>query len=359
MNAAWIAATALQTTLLGFRVRIVDPTWLWLAPLGVVAGAIAALCVVRRWRRARAVVPEPRRDQVLPRGGAAQGVFRSGLFGLGLCLLSLAASGPQCGERTEIVKRTGIDLVVALDASTSMLARDVKPSRLDRAKLEVTALLDRLRGDRVGLVVFAGEAFVQCPLTTDYSAAKLFLRAVDPGSMPQQGTAIAGALREARRVLDGGARGGAGKAVLLITDGEDNQGDALEAAKELGDAGIHVYAVAVGNSEGEPIPLVDAKGNVTGYKKDRDGRTVLTRTDVQGLRELTDRAGGKVLTAGGADLGVAFLVDELEKMQKGELESRLAVQYDDRYPYVAWPAFAILCAAAALGEGRLRPGRLP
>lgn len=357
MNAGWIVAAAFQTTLLGFRLRIVNPTWLWLAPFGLLAGGIAAVCVARRWRRARSAVPAPRREQVLPSGGASQGIFRSSLFGLGLFLLSVAAAGPQCGERTEIVKRSGIDLVVALDASTSMLARDVKPSRLERAKVEVTALLDRLRGDRVGLVVFAGEAFVQCPLTTDYSATKLFLRAVDPGSMPQQGTGIAAALREARRVLDGGARGGAGKAVLLITDGEDNQGDALDAAKELGDAGIRVYAVAVGSTEGEPIPLVDAKGNVTGYKKDRDGRTVLTRTDLAGLRELTDRAGGKVLTAAGADLGIAAVVDELEKMQKGELESRLAVQYDDRYPYVAWPAFAVLCAAAALGEGRLRRRR--
>ena len=352
-----LLATALQTTLLGFRVRIVDPVWLWLSPLGIATGATAAFCVWRRWRRARSAVPATRREQVLPGGGASQGVLRGGLLGIGLSLLSVAAAGPQCGERTEIVKRTGIDLVVALDASTSMLARDVKPSRLERAKVEVTALLDRLRGDRVGLVVFAGEAFVQCPLTTDYSAAKLFLRAVDPAAMPQQGTAIAGALREARRVLDGGARGGSGKAVLLITDGEDNQGDAAEAAKELGEAGIHVYAVAVGSEEGEPIPLADAKGNVTGYKKDRDGRTVLTRTDTAGLRELTDRAGGKVLTTSGADLGVSAIADELEKLQKGELESRLAVQYDDRYGYVAWPAFVLLCAAGALGEGRLRRRR--
>jgi len=349
-----ILAAALQTTLLGFRLRIADPVWLWIAPLGLLAGLIAALRSWQRHRKARALLPADRRERILPGSGGSQGILRGGFFGTGLLLLFVAAAGPQCGERTEIVKRSGIDLVVALDASTSMLARDVKPSRLERAKVEVTALLDRLRGDRVGLVVFAGESFVQCPLTTDYSAARLFLRAIDPAAMPQQGTAIAGALQEAKRVLDGGTRGGAGRAVLLITDGEDNEGEALDAAKELGDAGTRVYAVAVGNEEGDPIPLTDSKGNVTGYKKDREGRTVLTRTDVAGLRDLTERAGGKVLTADGADLGVGAVAAELEKLQKGEVESRLAVQYDDRYPYVAWPAFALLCAAAALAEGPLR-----
>jgi len=349
-----VIAAAIQTTILGLRLRILDPIWLWIAPLGLVVGALAAWRSWQRAQRARRLVPQERSARVLPGTGSAQGVLRGSALGTALLLLFVGAAGPQCGERTEIVKRSGVDLVIALDASTSMLARDVKPSRLERAKVEVTALLDKLHGDRVGLVVFAGEAFVQCPLTTDYSAAKLFLRAVDPAAMPQQGTAIAGALREARRVLDAGGRGGVARAVLLITDGEDNEGDAADAAKDLGDAGIRVYAVAVGSEDGEPIPLTDGKGSVTGYKKDREGRTVLTRTDVKGLGELTSRAGGKVLTASGADLGVGAIFLELEKLQKGELESRLAVQYDDRYPYVAWPAFALLCAAAALGEGRFR-----
>src|SRR5438477_118740 len=346
--------TGIQTTLLGQHLRIVSPIWLWLAPLGLLIGALAAYRAWQRQQQIAHLVPAQRFSRVLQHSGTAQGIARGSVLGVGLFFLFFAAAGPQCGERTELVKRTGIDLVIALDASNSMLARDVKPSRLDRAKLEVTALLDRLKGDRVGLVVFAGDSFVQCPLTTDYSAARLFLRAVDPAAMPQQGTAIAAALWEAKRVLEGGGRGSAAKAVLLITDGEDQQGEALKAASELGDAGIRIYAVPVGSEAGEPIPVVDKNGNVTGYKKDREGRTVLTRTDVAGLRELSSRGGGKVLSAAGADLGVGGVVDELEKLQKGELESRLAVQYDDRYPYVAWPALALLCAAAALGEGPLR-----
>ena len=345
--------TGIQTTLLGLHLRIVTPILLWLAPVGLLVGALAALRAWRRQQQIALLVPGQRFGKVLQNAGTAQGIARGSTLGLGLFFLFLAAAGPQCGERTELVKRTGIDLVIALDASNSMLARDVKPSRLDRAKLEVTALLDRLKGDRVGLVVFAGDAFVQCPLTTDYAAARLFLRAVDPSSMPQQGTAIANALLESKRVLDGGGRGQAAKAVLLITDGEDQQGDALKYASELGDAGIRIYAVPVGNESGEPIPIVDKYGNVTGYKKDKEGRTVLTRTDVAGLRDLASRGNGLVLRGTGSDLGVLQLLPELDKLQKGDLESRLSVQFDDKYMWFAWPAFALLCIAAALGEGPL------
>jgi Ca-activated chloride channel family protein len=345
---------AVQTTVLGLRLRIADPLWLWLAPVALLVGAWAAGVAVRRHSRAARLLPQPRRAQLLPELSGTQGALRSSALGLGLSLLFVAAAGPQCGERTEIVKRAGVDLVIALDASTSMLARDVKPSRLERAKVEVSALLDQLKGDRVGLVVFAGEAFVQCPLTTDYGAAKLFLRAVDPHNMPQQGTAIAEALDEARRVLDGGSRGGAGKAVLLLTDGEDFEGDAAQVAAQLAEAGIRVYAAPVGTEAGEPIPLTDAQGNVTGYKKDREGKTVLTRVDVNALREVAEKGGGKLLAGSAMGVGVSQLVAELDKMQKGELESRLTVQYDERYGALAWPAFALLAVGAALGEGRFR-----
>jgi Ca-activated chloride channel family protein len=346
--------TGIQTTLLGQHIRVLTPLLLWIAPLGLIAGVLAAVRSWQRQQRVMALVPGPRLGHVIQGGGSSQGIAKGSLLGLGLFFLFVAAAGPQCGERTELVKRTGIDLVVALDASNSMLARDVKPSRIERAKLEVTALLDRLNGDRVGLVVFAGDAFIQCPLTTDYSAARLFLRAVEPVSMATQGTAIADALYEAREVLEGGGRGEAGKAVLLITDGEDQRGDAIAAVSALADAGIRIFAVAVGGTEGEPIPMLDREGNLTGSKKDKEGRTVLTRTDVAGLRDLTARGNGLLLTASGADLGVLKFLPELEKIQKGEIESRLSVQYDDKYAWFAWPAFALLCAAAALGEGPLR-----
>jgi Ca-activated chloride channel family protein len=349
-----LAIAAMQGSLFGLRVRVLTPVFLWLAPLGLLGGVWLALRAYQRQQRAAAGIAGPRRAQVIRGASPQQGVLRGSSLGLGLMLVCIAAAGPQCGEKTEVVKRTGVDLVIALDASNSMLARDIKPSRLERAKLEIGALLDKLKGDRVGLVVFAGEAFVQCPLTIDYSAARLFLRAVDPGSMPQQGTALSQALRESKRVLDGGGRTGSARVVLLLTDGEDHEGDVEAAAQELGEANIKLFAAAIGSEAGEPIPVLDAKGNVTGYKKDKEGKTVLTRTDVNGLRDLAAKAGGVLVRGQNGDLGISQLVDELDRMQRGELESRLSVQYADRYPWFAWPAFALLLLAACLGEGPLR-----
>ena len=350
---AAVLATSLQTTLFGARVRIVQPLFLWLSPLGLLLGAAVAVRAFLRQRRALALVPPQRREKILRGAGVVQGTLRGSSLGLGLVLLCIAAAGPQCGDRTEVVKRSGVDLVIALDASTSMLARDVRPSRLERARLEISALLDKLKGDRVGIVIFAGEAFVQCPLTIDYSAARLFLRAVDPLTMPQQGTAVAAALREARRVLDGGGRPGAGKVVVLVSDGEDQEGEALAAAQELADAGIKLFTVPVGSEAGEPIPLLDKAGNVSGYKKDREGHTVLTRANLSAMRELAARGGGAMLQGEAGGLGLDKLIPELDRMQRGEFESRLTVQYDERYPLFAWPAFALLCLGAALGEGAL------
>jgi Ca-activated chloride channel family protein len=347
--------SALQGSLFGQRVRVVDPLWLWASPLVLALGIVFLARVILRHERARALIPDARHSQLVPGAGRSQGALRASAMTLGLLLLCFAAAGPQCGERTEIVKRTGIDLVIALDASASMLARDVKPSRLERARLELFAMLDQLKGDRVGLVVFAGEAFVQCPLTVDYSAAKLFLRAVDPSQMPQQGTAVAAALLESRRVLEGGGRSGAAKVVLLLSDGEDHEGAADKAAQEFAEAGIKLYTVAVGTEAGEPIPVLDKGGAVTGYRKDRAGQTVLTRTDVAGLQALAEKGGGALLRGGnGGDLGLSKMVEELDRMQRGDLESRLSVQYDDKHQWFAWPALLLLSLAAALGEGKLR-----
>lgn len=345
-------ATPLSFQVLGAPARLADPGALWL--LAAVA-ALAALGAVQLHRRrallARLAGPQARR--VAPAAGAARPAARLGLSVTGLALLALALARPQCGTRAELATRSGVDLVVALDVSRSMLARDVKPDRLGRAVLEVGALLDGLAGDRVGVVVFAGEAFVQCPLTTDYAAARLFLRAVGPQSVPRQGSDLGNALQAARQVLEGAApAAGRAKVVLLVTDGEDLEGGAREAAARLAEAGVRIDALAVGTAAGEPIPVTDGAGRVTGYKKDRAGEPVVTRLDLATLREVVARGGGELWELGSADRGVAAFRAALDRLEKSELATRLVVQYEDRYAAAAFPAFLLLLGALLLPEAR-------
>lgn len=346
------AAAPLSFQVLGAPARLAEPEALWL--LAAVAALLvlgAALLVRRRAQLSATFGPQARR--VAPRAGAGRPAARLGLSLTGLALLALALARPQCGTRTELAKRTGVDVVIALDVSRSMLARDVKPDRLSRAVLEVGGLLEQLAGDRVGLVVFAGQAFVQCPLTTDYAAARLFLRAVGPQSVPQQGSDLGNALTASLEVLEGAqAAAGRAKVVLLVTDGEDLEGAGREAAARLAEAGVRIHALAVGTTAGEPIPLTDAAGQVTGYKKDRGGDPVVTRLDPSTLRALTEAGGGEVWEPGSPDRGTAAFAAALDKLEQGELETRLTVAYDDQYARFALPAFLLLLAALLLPEGR-------
>jgi len=349
-------AAPLPFQVLGAPARLFAPEALWLL---VAVAALAALGVVQLARRRALLdrVAGPQRERLAPRAGGTRPAVRLGLSLTGLALLALALSRPQCGSRTELSRRSGVDVVIALDVSRSMQARDVPPDRLTRALLEVGGMLDDLAGDRVGLVVFAGEAFVQCPLTTDYAAARLFLRAVTPESVPQQGSDVGNALQAARQVLEGSEQGGGrSKVVLLVSDGEDLEGEARRAAAQLGEAGIRVHALAVGTAAGEPVPLLGPDGEVRGYRKDRSGQPVVTRLDRATLEAVTGAASGEVFEIGSADHGPAALRAALATLEKGELTSRLTVEYEDRFAYAAWPALALLLLALLLPEGR-RPAR--
>jgi Ca-activated chloride channel homolog len=343
-------SSPLTFQVLGAPARLLAPGALWLLLL------VAALAGLAAWRllQRRALLQRtagPQAGRLAPRAGLLRPAGRVSLWLTGLLLLAVALSRPQCGTRTELSRRYGVDLVVLLDVSRSMLARDVAPDRLTRATLEVGALLDQLAGDRVGVVVFAAEAFVQCPLTTDYQAARLFLRSVGPGSVPQQGSDLGHALRAARQVLEQGENSqGRGKVVLVVSDGEDLEGDAGEAARALGEAGIRIHALAVGTTAGEPIPLLDARGAVAGYKKDRSGQPVVTRLDLSTLRDVTSRGGGEVFDLDSPDHGLPAFKAALDGLQKSELTSRLSVQFEDRYALAALPALLLLLAGLLLGE---------
>lgn len=354
IGSGWILAAGWQFSALGLPSRLVHPEALWFL-LGVaVAAVLWGRSLILRRRALRALAADRHLSRMAPRAGLGRDVAGGLPLLAGLVLLTVAAAQPQCGTHTVLSKRYGIDLVIAMDASLGMEARDVKPSRLARAKLEMAGLIDRLQGDRVAVVVFARDAFVQSPLTTDYSAAKLFLRAIDSRQMPRQGTSMAEALRVSRELLQAGDRGASGRAVVLITDGEDHEGGVEAEVQRLADEGVRVFVVAIGSKTGEPVPLLDPSGAVVGYKKDRAGRTVMTRLDEELLRNIAEKTGGRYVHSSAGDLGVGEVWQELDRMDKSEFESRVTVQFDDRFPLFAWPGLILFALGLVIGEGRWR-----
>ncbi|UCC43219.1 MAG: VWA domain-containing protein [Candidatus Zixiibacteriota bacterium] len=254
------------------------------------------------------------------------------LLVLGLALVTAALARLQFGTHLELLKREGLDIIVALDVSNSMLVRDIRPNRLDKAKQEIRSIVDRLEGDRIGLIAFAGEAFVQCPLTLDYSAARMLLEAMDNHSVSVQGTSLTAALEVASEAFSQKEK--KHKVLLLLTDGEDHRGGALEAAQTARKDGVRIYTVGIGSPAGEPIPVLDRKGNQVGFKKDESGEVIVSRLDEMMLQEIALATGGKYYHATAGELELDRIFTEISKLEKKELEGTLVTRYDDRFQ---WP----------------------
>jgi Ca-activated chloride channel family protein len=281
---------------------------------------------------------------------------RATLVILATLLLAFATARPQWGERTRSVTRKGIDVVFALDVSRSMLAGDVAPSRLDAAVAEMERLMQRLEGDRVGLVVFAGIAFVQSPLTSDYGALRLYLDRLSPDAIPTQGTAIGRAISEANKLLTGGARGEFERAesqlIIVFTDGEDHETDPVGAARTAQAAGIDVYTVGVGTPEGARIPIRNPDGSLLEYLRDRDGNVVVTRLVEEQLVAVADEGGGEFVRFSTEGAAAATLDAAIEAYDEEALSSALRQQYRDRFMLFLVPAFILLLIASIMGDRR-------
>ncbi len=257
-----------------------------------------------------------------------------------IALIILALANPQFGSKIEEVKQIGIDVFILLDVSKSMTAEDIKPNRLEKAKYDIAKLIHRLRGDRIGLIVFAGNAYVQIPLTTDYSAANLFLSAVDVNSVPQQGTAISSAISLAITSFKQDAD--TKKAIVIITDGEDHEGELESVIKEAADKGILIYAIGLGSPAGVPIPTYSASGNMLGYKKDRKGEVVLTKLDEATLKEITDKGGGKYYRGSNTEDELEKIYKDLSSLEQTEFGATKITDYEDRFYYLLIPALILL-----------------
>ena len=337
------------------------PWILWLLALVPVLGATLLWGYRLRLRAAERFGADSARKRLLLGRSSGLRATRAVLVLLGIACAIVALARPQYGSRTRMLRKRGIDVVVALDFSKSMLARDVRPSRIDRAKAEITAFLNELGGDRVGIVAFAGET-MEFPLTVDYAAAALFFRDLGPYDMPVGGTAIGRALTAAKRLLERSARDKSdaedeknrrSRVVILLTDGEDHEGDPIAAAEELGKIGARIYAVGIGTRTGEPIPTYADDGTWTGYMRDSSGNSVLTALSADNeaqLKKLAEVTGGKYFSAGRGSVGMDQIRAEMRRMKQSELKARKITVHEERYAAVLLLAFLLVLLEALLPE---------
>jgi Ca-activated chloride channel family protein len=261
------------------------------------------------------------------------------LFAVAYAFLLIGAADPQIGSKMEEEKRKGADLMILLDVSNSMLSQDLAPNRLENAKRAIAQLIDNLHSDRIGIIVFAGEAYVQLPVTTDYSAAKLFLNTINTNMVPTQGTAIGSAIDLGMKSFD--FKDGTGKAMIIITDGENHEDDAVAAAKNATDKDVTVHVIGVGSPEGAPIPIYQ-NGRQVGFHTDSAGKTVVSKLNEEMGKEIAAAGNGAYVRATNANSGLGIVMDQIEKIQRKTVDSKNFKDFEDRFQFFIGFAFLLL-----------------
>jgi Ca-activated chloride channel family protein len=272
------------------------------------------------------------------------------LFALAFIIVALA--NPQIGTRMQEVKQEGVDIFVTLDVSLSMKAEDIKPNRLEKAKLEIRNLIDRLGGDRLGLIVFAGEAYTQFPLTTDYSAANLFLDVVDVDVVPVPGTAIGSAIKRAMESFN--FKETTTKVIVIVTDGENTEGDAFEAANDAAKQGVLLYTIGMGSPSGSPIPIYNASGQQVDFKRDRDGNIVVTKLDEVSLEKIAAVGNGKYFRGTNAQDELNEIYKTISTLQKREFGVKQFTDYEDRFQFFLGAGIVLLLVELLISEKKVK-----
>jgi Ca-activated chloride channel family protein len=307
--------------------------------LWLIAPATFIIAMVLRARqRARALHAfgtVPTVERMLPSGLAYRRKWVSVCTLAGLIFWVIALAGPLLGSRLVEFKQHGLDVFIAVDCSLSMQAEDFKPSRMAQAKLLLGQLIDRLAGDRIGIIAFAGQAYVECPLTIDSNAARQVLETIDIGTVPLPGTVIGDAIRTALKGMKAGESGT--RTLILLTDGEDHHSDPAGAAKEAAKAGMKIYAIGIGSAQGEPIPVLDEQGNRTGYKRDKKGEVVMSKMDEKALLEIAQETGGQYFRATQTGDETEQIAQVLETLKHGDQKTRMFNRFENRYQ---WPLAA-------------------
>ena len=261
-----------------------------------------------------------------------------------VALFSLLLARPQFGAKMETVKRQGIEAMIALDISNSMMAQDIQPSRLERAKRLVSRLVDGMENDKIGMVVFAGDAFTQLPITSDYISAKMFLSSIHPSLISKQGTAIGAAINLAARSFT--PQEGVGRSIILITDGENHEGDAMEAAKAAAAKGIQVNVLGIGLPEGGPIPIEGTND----FRRDREGNVVITQLNEAMCQEIAKAGNGIYVRVDNSNSAQRAIEQEVNKLAKSDIETKVYSEYNEQFQAVAWIILLLLLAEMLILE---------
>ena len=257
---------------------------------------------------------------------------------IALMLLAFTIAGPQFGSKLETVKKQGVEVMICLDISNSMLSRDIAPNRLEKSKQMLSRLVDQMKNDKVGLIVFAGDAFTQLPITSDYISAKMFMSSIHPNMISSQGTAIGEAINLAARSFT--PNESSDKAIVVITDGENHEGNAVQAATSAYEKGIKVDVIGIGSLQGAPIP--DDSGNPNSFRKDKQGNVVVTKLNEEMAKEIASAGHGIYARADNTNSALKALMDDINNMNKTELESKVYSDYDEKFQIVAWFVLILL-----------------
>ena len=305
---------------------------------------IQALVLRFRRRRIRKFGDEKLVAQLMPSYAKAKVWVRLTLFSLGFFFFVIGLSRPQIGAKLKEHETKGAEIMIALDVSNSMLAEDYSPNRLERAKLAISRLVDKLRDDRIGLIVFAGNSFVQLPITTDYVSAKMFMNSISTESVPVQGTAIGEAINTAMRSFS--SQSEKSRAIIVITDGENHEDDPVAAAKQAADMGVRVFTIGVGSPEGKPIPM---DGELL---KDKDGNIVVTRLDEKVLQEVAQAGNGLYVRAGNSEFGLNPIIEDIRRMEDEKYSSIVFEEYDEQFMYFLAIALFFFVIEILVGDRR-------
>lgn len=324
--------------------RFEEPAYLYLLLL---LPFLAALYFYSNYRRKKAIrkFGDPElMATLMPDASRYRPDLKFWILFLAVGLFAFLLARPQFGSKLETVKRKGVEVMICLDISNSMLAQDVQPSRLDKAKRLVARLVDKLNNDKIGMIVFAGDAFTQLPMTSDYISAKMFLETISPDMIAKQGTAIGAALDLAIRGFT--PQEGVGRAIVLITDGENHEGGALEAAEEAAGKGIQVNVLGVGLPDGSPIPLSGSNQ----FRKDKDGNVVITRLNEAMCQQIAQGGKGIYVRVDNSDAAQKTIIKEIDKMAKKDVESKVYSEYNEQFQVIAWIILVLLIVEMVILE---------